>query len=131
MNRIIKRYPLLSKRIVIAAVFLLLVFSCSKNTETPTNNSAKFCAIISWCNSFGISGNFKEALLNSSYGLTSASVTDDGTTTATFYRDASGHLINGSGFAYTYTYDTNDYVATMVHTGNPNNIYTFTHSDCN
>jgi len=32
---------------------------------------------------------------------------------------------------YTYTYDTNGNVATMVHTGNSKNIYTFTYSGCN
>lgn len=31
---------------------------------------------------------------------------------------------------YTYTYDTNGNVATMVHTGNSKNIYTFTYSGC-
>lgn len=32
---------------------------------------------------------------------------------------------------YTYTYDDKGNVATMVHTGNPNNKYTFTYSGCN
>jgi hypothetical protein len=32
---------------------------------------------------------------------------------------------------YTYTYDTNGNVATMVHTGNSKNTYTFTYSGCN
>jgi hypothetical protein len=32
---------------------------------------------------------------------------------------------------YTYTYDVNGNVSTMVHTGNSNNIFTFTYSDCN
>ena len=32
---------------------------------------------------------------------------------------------------YTYTYDANGNVATMVHTGNNNNTYTFTYSGCN
>jgi hypothetical protein len=31
---------------------------------------------------------------------------------------------------YTYTYNTDGFVATMVHTGNSNNKYTFTYSDC-
>ena len=34
-------------------------------------------------------------------------------------------------FQYTYTYDANGRVSTMVHTGNPNNIYTFTYPGCN
>jgi hypothetical protein len=34
-------------------------------------------------------------------------------------------------FQYTYTYDTDGKVSTMVHTGNPNNIYTFTYTGCN
>jgi YD repeat-containing protein len=32
---------------------------------------------------------------------------------------------------YTYTYDTSGHIATMVHTGNSKNIYTFTYSGCN
>jgi len=32
---------------------------------------------------------------------------------------------------YTYTYDSNGRVSTMVHAGNNNNIYTFTYSGCN
>ncbi len=106
MKTIINRNSLFSRRKVIAAVFISLVFSCSKNTDTPTNSSAKFCATINWSNTLGTSGYFKAALLNGSYGLTSASVTDDGTTKSiTYNRDASGHLINGSGFAYTYDQD--------------------------
>lgn len=31
---------------------------------------------------------------------------------------------------YTYTYNTDGYVSTMVHTGNSKNIYTFTYSNC-
>jgi hypothetical protein len=31
---------------------------------------------------------------------------------------------------YTYTYDSNGNIATMVNTGNSNNIYTFTYADC-
>jgi YD repeat-containing protein len=31
---------------------------------------------------------------------------------------------------YTYTYDANGRVGTMVHTGNSNNIFTFTYADC-
>jgi hypothetical protein len=33
-------------------------------------------------------------------------------------------------YQYTYTYDDNGNVATMVHTGNPSNVYSFTYSDC-
>lgn len=32
---------------------------------------------------------------------------------------------------YTYTYDDNGNVATMVHTGNSKNVYTFSYSGCN
>jgi hypothetical protein len=32
---------------------------------------------------------------------------------------------------YTYTFDDNGNVATMVHTGNSKNVYTFTYSGCN
>lgn len=32
---------------------------------------------------------------------------------------------------YTYTYDANGKVATMVHTGNSKNIFTFAYTECN
>jgi hypothetical protein len=41
------------------------------------------------------------------------------------------NLTYNFNYQYTYTFDNNGNVATMVHTGNPSNIYTFTYTDCN
>jgi YD repeat-containing protein len=106
MIKIFNRYPLFSKRIVIAAVFISLVFSCSKNNSDPVKVANKYCTEIDWSNSTGVSGYFKGALANAIFGLTSESVTDNGISkNITFNRDASGHLINESGFTYTYNQD--------------------------
>jgi YD repeat-containing protein len=47
--------------------------------------------------------------------------------------DTDGTALHPINFTqqYTYTYDTDGRVATMVHTGNSKNIYTFTYSGCN
>ena len=47
--------------------------------------------------------------------------------------DTDGAAIHPINFTqqYTYTYNTDGRVATMVHTGNSNNIYAFTYSGCN
>ena len=44
-----------------------------------------------------------------------------------------GYVIPSVNFTYqyNYTYDADGRVATMYHSGNPNNIYTFTYSGCN
>jgi len=41
------------------------------------------------------------------------------------------NLTYNFSYQYSYTYDDNGNVATMVNTGNSNNIYTFTYTDCN
>ena len=126
MKTLIKHYPLFSKKMILALVFVVLVFACSKTNNNPTSATAKFCATINWSNTVGTSGNFKAALLNGSYGLTSASVTDGGTTkTITFNRDASGHLINGSGFAYTYDKDKLVKIVSSDMTATGSGIFTF------
>jgi hypothetical protein len=125
MKTKLQHFPNISKKVTIAAFFVFFVFACSKNTDTPTNSSAKFCATINWSNTLGTSGYYKAALLNGNYGLTSASVTDDGSTKTTiFNRDASGHLTNGSGF--TFTYDKDNLIKIVMSDGTATGSITFT-----
>jgi hypothetical protein len=106
MKTLIKHFSLFPKKVVMAAGFISLVFSCSKNNSDPAKVANKYCTEIDWSNSIGVSGYFKGALANAIFGLTSESITDNGISkNITFNRDASGHLINGSGFTYTYNQD--------------------------
>ena len=95
----------ISKKIVITVFFVLLVFSCSKNNTNPTS-STKFCGSVDWTSTLGFSGYFKGALEKGTYGLTSVSLTNNGTpNTVTFTRDGSGHIMNQSGMTFTYDQD--------------------------
>jgi len=106
MKKMITHYPHLSKRMIFAGFFVLLVFSCSKNTDNPANTAAKFCGTINWSNTLKLSGYFKGELINDKYGLTSANITDDGSgKTTTLSRDGSGHLVNQVGWNFTYDQD--------------------------
>jgi len=108
MKSINKCYPLFSKRTIMAGLFILLVFSCSKNTDNPANTTPKYCGIINWHNSVGLIGAFSGGLVNGKYGLTTISLTENGVAeTTTFGRDASGHLVDQVGWVFTYDKDYN------------------------
>ena len=125
MKTLIRRYPHFSKRLIFAGLFVFLVFSCSKTNNNPTSAVAKYCTSVDWTNTIGLSGYFKGALANAIFGLTSESVTDNGISkNITFNRDASGHLINGSGF--TYTYNQNQLVKIVASDGTATGSGTFT-----
>lgn len=118
MTTLIKHYSIFSKKVVLAAVFIVLVFSCSKNSEDSLKTSLNFCSTVDWNNTLGLSGNFKGAFVSSKWGLTSENLTKDGTTkTVTYNRDATGHLMNGSGFTFTYDQDNLVKIVTTTTTG--------------
>jgi YD repeat-containing protein len=102
----INGYTHVSMRIVITVIFVSFIFSCSKNNNDPSTAINKYCNEIDWSNSIGLSGYFKGALTNGTFGLTSESITEDGISKiVTLTRDASSHLINGSGLTYSYNQD--------------------------
>ena len=105
MKTLIRRYPHFSRRMILAGFFAFLVFSCSKNNTNPTS-APKYCGSVDWTSTLGFSGYFKGALEKATYGLTSVSLTNNGTpSTVTFTRDGSGHLMNQSGMTFTYDQD--------------------------
>lgn len=111
----IKRYPLFLKRVVIASIFISLVFSCSKKTDTPTDKSLKFCGSVDWKSTLGITGYFKGALVSGTWGLTSVNITDDTPQTLTFNRDGSGHILSDN-LSDKYTYDKDNLVKIVLGT---------------
>jgi hypothetical protein len=121
-----KSYPLSLRKMLIVLVFVALVFSCSKSNIDPAIVASKYCNEINWNNSLGTSGYFKGAIANSIFGLTSESITDDGISkNITFNRDGSGHLINGSGFTYTYNQDQLVKIVSSDITANGSGTFTF------
>lgn len=106
MKTLIRHYPHISKRLIMAGFLIFLVFSCSKNTDNSTNTAVQICRTVSWYNSIKLLGFFKGELINGKYGLTSQSITDNGVpTTTTFGRDASGRLADQSSLKFTYDQD--------------------------
>ena len=79
MKPLIKHYPLFSKRMIMAFFFVILVFSCSKNTNDPTNVVVKYCGTIDWKNTIGSSGYFTGSINLGHYNLVAANLTEDGT----------------------------------------------------
>jgi hypothetical protein len=124
MKTLIKHYPLFSKRMIMASVFVGLVISCSKNSDNTPNTKLNFCTTVDWKNTIGLSGYFKGALVSGTWGLTSENLTENGITkTVIFNRDATGHFTNGYGL--TFTYDQNKLVKIETEGENGPITYTF------
>jgi YD repeat-containing protein len=106
MKSIFKRYPLFSKRMIMAGFFVLLVFSCSKKTDTPTGITSHYCGTIDWKNTLGTSGYFTGTISNSQYDLGSVSITDHATNTFhAFHRTNNTSVILNDQPGYTFTYN--------------------------
>ncbi len=115
MKNLINRYPLFSKRIVIAVVFITLVFSCSKKTDTPTDVANHYCTSIDWNNTIGLSGYFTGAITNGEYNLVAASITEDGTEHFhAFHRTNNTSVILNDQPGWTFTYDAGKIVKLVV-----------------
>lgn len=104
--------------------FIVLVISCSKNSNDPSKTALKICESIDWTSTLGFSGYFKGALEKSTFGLTSVNFKDNSkNTTLVFNRDGSGHIISDN-LGNTYTYDKDNLV--KIETGNATGKITFT-----
>lgn len=126
MKTLIKRYPLFSKRIAIASIFISLVFSCSKNTVTPTNVVNHFCNNIIWKNTIGLSGNFFGEMVNNHYDLVAVNILEDGTNTNhPFNRTNNTNVILNDQPGWTFTYDAGTLVKLVVGDATGTSTYTF------
>jgi YD repeat-containing protein len=107
MKTLIKHYPLFSKKMILAVVFVALVFSCSKTNNNPTSVAAKYCTNLGWSNEIGLSGQFLGA--NNALGhfsLLTADLFDQGGTSKHFsFQSTDGHFINQGGMTFTYDKD--------------------------
>ncbi len=128
MKTLIKHYPLFSKKMVMAVVFVVLVFSCSKNTNTPTDVATHYCGTIDWNNTIGLSGYFSGVITNGQYDLVAVNFTENGTDTFhAFHRTNNTSVILNDQPGWTFTYDAGKLVKLVVGdgTGNGSGTYTF------
>jgi hypothetical protein len=103
----IKRYPLLSKKTVIASVIISLVFSCSKSNNNPASAAVKYCTNLGWSDDLGLSGQFAGAYNNlGHFTLSKAdSYKKDGTANHVTFQSANGHFIDQGDMKFTYDKD--------------------------
>ena len=121
-----RRHPNYVKKLTITGIFILLIFSCSKNTDTPTDITAHYCGTIDWKNTLGTSGTFKGGILNGQYGLLSVEIKDDGSDTFhTFHRTNNTNVILNDQLGYAFTYDAGNIVKLVTADGTGTGTATF------
>jgi YD repeat-containing protein len=126
MKTLIRRYPLFSKRLIMAGFFVFLVLSCSKKTDTPTNIVNHYCGTIDWKNALGTSGYFTGTISNNQYDLGSVSITDNGTNTFhAFHRTNNTSVILNDQPGYTFTYDAGKIIKLITADGTGTGTATF------
>lgn len=110
----------------VSILFVTLVFSCSKNTDTPTDVTNHYCGHIEWKNSLGLSGYFAGAITNGQYDMVAASITEDGTETFhAFHRTNNTSVILNDQPGWTFTYDAEKLVKLVVGDATGTVTYTF------
>lgn len=126
MKTLIRQYPHLSKRLIIAAFFVILVFSCSKKTDTPTDITNHYCGSIDWKNTIGLSGYFTGAITNGQYDLVAVNITENGKDTFhAFHRTNNTSVILNDQPGYTFTYDAGKLVKLVTSDGTSTGTGTF------
>lgn len=128
MKVYLKHYPVFFKKMIMAVVFIILVFSCSKNTDTPTDVANHYCGTIDWSNQTGLSGYFTGAISDNKYDLVAVNITEDGTDTFhAFHRTNNTNVILNDQPGWTFTYDAGTLIKLLVDdgTGTGTGTYTF------
>jgi YD repeat-containing protein len=106
MKILVEHHPLFSKKMIMAVAFVVLVFSCSKNTDTPTDVTNHYCGTIDWKNTIGLSGYFSGVILDGQYDLVAVNFTEDGTDNFhAFHRTNNTSVILNDQPGWTFTYD--------------------------
>lgn len=127
MKTLIKHFSLFPKKVVMVVVFITLVFSCSKNTDTPTDVATHFCNNIDWKSTLGLSGNFFGEMVNGHYDLVAMNIKEDGiNTNHPFNRTNNTNVILNDQPGWTFTYDAGTLVKLVVDDGTGTGSGTFT-----
>ena len=114
------------KKMTMAVIFIILVFSCSKKTDTPTDVTNHYCGTIDWKNTIGLSGYFSGVILDGQYDLVAVSITHDGTDTFhAFHRTNNTSVILNDQPGYTFTYDAGKIVKLVTSDGTGTGTSTF------
>ena len=94
--------PISGKPLIL--VLVVLMISCTKSSNSPTNTAVKYCKTVSWSDTSGRNGSFTGSLINGQYELTGMIFKGVQQTpgSVTFTYDASGHLMNQTGLTVTY-----------------------------
>jgi hypothetical protein len=124
MKTIIRRYPLFSRRMMMALAFVAIVFSCSKNSNDPSTAS-NFCDTVDWKNSLGASGEFSGVVVDGHFNMQSISTTEDAKNTFhAFHRTNNTSVILNDQPGWTFTYDAGTLVKLVM--GDATGVITFT-----
>lgn len=119
-------YAVFIRKMAMAVILIPLVFSCSKNTDTPTDVSKHYCGNIAWKNTIGLSGYFTGVITNGQYDLVAANITEDGTDTFhAFHRTNNTSVILNDQPGWTFTYDAGKLVKLVVGDATGTVTYTF------
>jgi YD repeat-containing protein len=126
MKTLIKHYPLFSKKMLMAAVFVVLAFSCSKNTNTTTDVANHYCRDIDWKNTIGLSGYFTGVITNGQYDLVAVNINEDGVDHLhSFHRTNNTSVILNDQPGWTFTYDAGTLVKLVIGDATGTGTYTF------
>jgi YD repeat-containing protein len=118
--------PLFLKKMMIGVTYVALVFSCSKNTDTPTDVATHYCGTIDWKNTIGLSGYFSGAIIDGQYNLVAESLTNNGTDAFhAFHRTNNTSVILNDQPGWTFTYDAGKIVKLVVGDATGSTTFTF------
>jgi YD repeat-containing protein len=126
MKTLNKHIFLFPKKVVMVVVFITLVFSCSKNTDTPTDVATHFCNNIIWKNTIGLSGNFFGEMVNNHYDLVAVNILEKGiNTNHPFNRTNNTNVILNDQPGWTFTYNAGNIVKLVIGEATGTETFTF------
>jgi hypothetical protein len=114
MNKYINAYPFFFKRMIAIWALVIVVLSCSKLSDSPLDSAFKYCSTVKWSNTSILSGTFTGRVVNGSYTLAGADITNQGSESIIeLHRDMKGH-INNDQAGLTFTYDQDNLVNMVI-----------------
>jgi len=126
MKSITNRYPLFFKRMIMAGFFVILAFSCSKKTDTPTDITNHYCGTVDWKNTLGLSGTYGFVILSGQIDLVSVITKEDGNEYFhAFHRTNETSVILNDQPGWTFTYDAGKIVKLVMGDATGTSTFTF------